>query len=148
MADEISRRRANLEVVYGSKIDSDGSSGYFTTDQPLGTQPTLSMTLTPSTAKRFMLESVRFYMNPTAAVTYQLLLSERSSSDTVTSYGDIVFDSGAGMADDTIYIVSRGDKLPHLVVLSTAATLYYQIDWSGAPGDTSGYILIRGRNMY
>lgn len=158
MVGKLSDRRATLEVVYGVKIDSDGSSSYFRNmsddtppvfvDQPAGTQATLSMVLSPTTAKRFLLESIRFYMNCTNVVTYTLYLLERSSSDSVTSVSDIVFDSGAGKADDVFYIVSRGDKLPHVVTLDEAGTIYYMLDWTGDPGLTSGYIIIRGRNYY
>lgn len=133
--------------VYGEKLDSDGTSDYFETDQPLGTTPTLYIPLTPTDIEKFVLESVRFYMNPTNAVTYQLYLLVDAQADDVTSYSNVVFDSGAGMADDVVYITARGDKLPMLAKLATAGRLYYMIDWSGAPGNTPGFIEIRGRVM-
>jgi len=134
-------------LIYGTKLDTDGTSDYFETDQALGATPTLYIPLTPSDVKNFVLESVRFYMNPTNAVTYQLYLLEDAQADDVTSYGNVVFDSGSGKAADTIYITARGDKLPMLAKLATAGRLYYMIDWSGAPGNTPGFIEIRGRVM-
>lgn len=141
------------ELVHGEIIDPSGTLNHFETDQPLATtQPTLYILdvntgkeLIPADVTSFILESIRYYMNQTAAVTYELYLLEGNSADPVTRYSQVVFDSGAAQADDTIYIVSRGDKLPHIVNLETAGRLYYMLDWSAAPGNTPGFIVVRGR---
>jgi len=130
-------------MVYGELVDVDGSSGYFNLDQPLGTKPTLYVTLNP--VKRFMLENVRFYMDPANDVTYQLYLLEGSYANIVQSSSSVVFDSLSGKTKGTKYISIRGNQLPIEVNLAEAGRLYYLIDWSGAPGVTPGYIVVRGR---
>ena len=134
------------EVVCGIKLDADGTGNVFEDDEPLATTtPSLFINLTPATATAISVESIRYYMNPTAAVTYELYLLEGAQADAVTRYSQLVFDSEAAQADDTIYLVSRGDKLPHIINLETAGRLYYMLDWSAAPGNTPGFIVVRGR---
>lgn len=148
-------------VVSGEKLDLDGTLNYFETDEPMGTTPTLSMAGTTSTGRpvrKFLLEEVTYYMNPTNAVTYQLHLLEDSSADDVQQYTDQLFFSPAAQADSVIYsyrtsgyqaTVSTAEviqyKLPRIVELATPGVLYYMLDWSGAPGDTFGFIKIKGR---
>lgn len=149
--------RAN-NVVTGTKIAASGAT--FETDQAMGTTPTLYMDLTSSTGdpvKNFLLEEVVYMMNPTNAVTYQLWLEEQASADDDQQKADIVFATPAAQADSTIYgNFARGHQedyaapteayyLPRIVKLTTAGRLYYQLDWSGAPGNTAGFIKVRGR---
>jgi len=150
-----------VTAVTGEKLDLAGTSNFFETDQALGTTPTLSISVVTSTGqpvKKFLLEEVQYYMNQTNAVTYQLYLLEDSSADDVQQYTDLVFFSPAAQADITMYSYRTSGlqagiagaeaaqyKLPRIVELATAGTLYYMIDWSGAPGDTLGYIKIKGR---
>ena len=136
-------------MVYGSLVDADGAANYFETDQPIGTTPTLFFVLTPSTVRRFRLTSVRFYMNPANAVTYELYLLEAATADDVYNLSDVVFDSDALKADSVAYSYtgSNSTKLPTDVYLHSPPYLYYMIDWSAAPGDTSGYIEVRGELM-
>ncbi|GAI89576.1 unnamed protein product, partial [marine sediment metagenome] len=129
-------KKAVRQQVHGEKLDSDGTSDYFETDQPLGTTPTLYIPLTPTNVEKFVLESVRFYFNMSNSVTFQLYLLRGARADNVTSYSDIVFDSGSGKSRDIIYIVARGDKLPIVVNLVEAGKLFYMLDFSGAPGNT------------
>ena len=132
-------------LVYGELVDIDGSGGHFSSDQPLGTKPTLYLTLTPARVKNFMLENVRFYMNPTNNVTYELYLLEGSYANIVESSSSVVFDSLGGKTKGSRYISIRGNQLPIEVNLAEAGRLYYLIDWSADPGVTPGYIVVRGR---
>ena len=152
--------RHNL-VVTGEKLDLAGTNDYFETDQNLTTLPTLSMELSTSTGepvKKFLLEDVQYMMDPTNAVTYQLYLLEDATADDVLQTTDIAFWSPAAQADSVNYRYNTGGyqaaigtaevaqyKLPRIVELATPGTLYYMIDWSAAPGDTKGFIKIRGR---
>jgi len=150
-------------VVIGELFDLAGTLNVFETDQALGDTPTLYLTITTPTGmpvKRFLLEEVCYYMNQTNAVTYQLLLLEAASADDVEQLQDLVFFSPAAQADSICYKYNNlgycSDvasttaetiqyKLPVVVELTTANKLYYMLDWSGAPGDTPGFIKIRGR---
>lgn len=137
-------------LISGTKIDIDGTDNYFETDQALGSgaAPSLYIDISPENPPhRFVMDTVRYYMHPENAVTYQLYLLESPRSDIIEQYSDVVFDSGAAQADDTIYMCVRGDKLPITVDLTRVGRLYYMLDWSGAPGNTKGFIQVRGRMM-
>jgi len=152
--------RLNL-VVTGEHLDLAGTSNYFETDQALTTLPTLSMAVSSSTGvqvKKFLLEDVQYMMNPTAAETYQLYLLEDATADDVQQTTDIAFWSPAAQADSVNYRYNSAGyqaatgtaevaqyKLPRIVELATANKLYYMLDWSGAPGNTPGFIKIRGK---
>lgn len=138
---------ARTSAFYASKVDYDGTANFFETDQPLGTTPTLSMTTLPATAKYARIDSVKYQMTPTNVVTYELYLLEDAQADDQRSESDVFFDSGAAQASGSVYINTGGGstpKLPIVVNLGTVATIYYMIDWSAAPGDTTGYIKISG----
>lgn len=150
-------------VVIGELFDLAGTDNVFETDQALGDTPTLFLTITAPTGipvKRFLLEEVCYYMDPTNGVTYQLLLLEAATADNVEQLQDLVFFSPAAQADAVCYKYNNlgycADvasttaevlqyKLPVIVELTDANKLYYMLDWSGAPGDTKGFIKVRGR---
>jgi len=135
-------------LMYADKMDADGSLNYFETDQPIGTLPTLYMVPVPASTTKFTIETIRHYMDSANNRTYELYLLEAANADDIENLGDVVFDSGAGKADVTPYSVIAGDasgKLPIHVNLEEAGKLFYMIDWSDTPGDTKGYIKVRGR---
>jgi len=149
-----------VTVVIAEKLDHDGTANYFETDQAVTDTPTLLMDISTSTGEdvsRFEMTSIKFMINPTNAVTYQLFLLEDAQATDPVSASHIIFDSAAAMVDSTVYEYREGvtgslpglttvdGTLPHIVNLVTANTMYYMLDWSGAPGDTLGYIKIRGK---
>jgi len=136
-----------------SKVEyASSASNYFETDQALGDTPTLTLDgMVPNWAQKFRIDTLKFQITPTNAVTYQLYLLEDAQAVDERSESDVIFDSGAGMVGGTHYIVVPGGlpvKLPITVFLATAATLYYMVDWSAAPGDSIGYIKALGQVMY
>jgi len=136
-------------MVYGKVLDADGSLNYFETDQAITDIATLYMTLFPTNIKKFKLTSVKFYMDPTNAVTYELYLLSNTVADDITNLSYVVFDSDAAKADSVAYVYtgSNSIKVPTDVLLEVPGRLYYMIDWSGAPGDTKGYLDVRGEAM-
>ena len=151
-------------AVVGQKLDTDGTGNYFETDDdnPTTSTPTLYIDVTCSTGEpvtRFQLDEVRYYMNQTNAVTYTLYLFEGATADNVTHLAELVFQSPAAQADVTLYwyrhgasgtpdtIATTDHSLPVIVDLVTPGRLYYTINWSGAPGDTPGFIYLRGRML-
>jgi len=152
-------------AVVGKKLDAAGTSNYFETDDdnPLTSTPTLTIDLSCTSEvkiRRFLLESVDYYMNQTAAVTYTLYLFEGASADDVTHLKELVFQSPAAQADVTLYwyrngfsgtpdtIATTDATLPKVCNLSVPNKLYYTLNWSGAPGNTPGFITVRGRLLY
>lgn len=138
------------QMIYGELVDTDGTGDYFETDQAIGATPTLYLQMYPTTIKKFKINSIRYYMNQSNAVTYELYLLENNSADNVQNLADVVFDSGPLQADSVSYMVIEGDgsgKLPIIVNLADAGKLYYQVDWSGTPGNTPGYVLVRGEKL-
>ena len=125
---------------------TSGAPGYFETDQAWGTTPTLSFAGSPL-VNHILIHTIKHQITPTNAVTYQLWLLEAASAVDEQSEADIIYDSGAGQVGGTIYHVVAGgspSKLPISARLLTAGEIYYMIDWSAAPGDSSGYIKVYG----
>lgn len=123
-----------------------GAPGYFETDQAMGDTPTLSFVGAPAVL-HIRIHTIKWQITPTAAETYQLYLLERASDNDEQQESDIIFDSGAGMVGGTIYTQVPGGspaKLPIDVKLDTAGEIFYMTDWSGAPGNSSGYIKVYG----
>ncbi len=123
-----------------------GADNYFETDQAMGDTPTLSFVGAPAVLN-IRIHTIKWQMNPTAAETYQLYLLERASTDDQQQESDIIFDSGAGMVGGTIYTQVPGGspaKLPIDVKLDDLGEIFYMLDWTGAPGNTGGYIKIYG----
>ena len=134
--------------VYGNKEDFAGTSDFFETDQAITDTPTLTFTLATKdgdTVERCLITDVSVYLKPTNSVTYELYLFEDADADNVESLSHLVFDTGAAKASDIVYKYNRASgKTPFYCNLGTSNTLYYLINWSGAPGDTLGYIRVRG----
>lgn len=147
-------------VVIADKVDYDGTSNYFETDQALGDTPTLYMNCLTNTGvpvKNFLMTSLRYYMNPTNAVTYTLHLFEDAQADNTRNLSDLIYQSAAAQVDSQIYEFREGGTgtwaglttvdvtLPQIVNLGQTGRLYYLLNWTGAPANTPGYIKIRGR---
>ena len=148
LVDKASQIIGGKQLVIGSKIDLDGTSSYFETDQALGATPTLSITLTPATVYKFKINSIRYYMDWDGVATgYQLYLFEDAQADDVQNLSELVYDGGSGKADGVHYVEIGSGVLPIEVDLETAATLYYMVDWAGAPGNVKGFVEIRGEIM-
>jgi len=133
-------------MFYAAIVDYVGTLNYFETDQAMGTTPTLSFVGAPA-AENIMIHEIRHQLTPTNAVTYQLYLLEAATADDQQQEAEIIFDSGSGQVSGAIYKQVAGGspaKLPTLAKLTTAGTIYYMVDWSAAPGDTTGYIKVYG----
>jgi len=148
-------------VIYGEVINSTSGTILqpsnnpvnFETDQPLGTVPTHYIEIEPRdkdgnlVAREFKLEHIRYLMNPTNAVTYELYLFESNIGATYEQKARCVFDSRALRADNEMYIDVGANTLPMNVKLRDKGKLWYMLDWSGAPGATAGYIVVMGEEI-
>tara|TARA_Y100000310_G_scaffold331094_1_gene404054 strand:+ start:5025 stop:5900 length:876 start_codon:yes stop_codon:yes gene_type:complete len=133
---------------YAEKVEyTAGTDNYFETDQAMGATPTLSMTGTPATTGKAIIHTIKHQIIPTNAVTYQLYLLEDAQANDERQESDIIYDSGSGIASGTVTTEIEGGsspKLPIEINLATNAKIYYMVDWSGAPGNTAGYIKVYG----
>lgn len=141
---------AGKRAFYAEQVEYASSAlNYFESDQPLGTTPTLSFVGSPA-IQDALIHTIKWQFTPTNAVTYRLYLLQDAQAVDERSESDIFFDSGAGLAGGSINIQVAGgspSKLPVHVRLATAGTIYYLIDWSAAPGDTTGYIKVYGEAL-
>lgn len=119
----------------------------FETDKAVTDEPTQYIQLDPE-VEAFELTEVFYWINPTAAETYRLMLFEGPEAADITSLSKMVFDSGALQADSIPYRETQGGlKLPVIVKLDTAGRLYYNTDWTGAPGNTPGFLVVKGYGL-
>jgi len=136
------------EMVEFYLVDVDGTGNVFETEGLITAIPDLTLTTDDPRVIRFEITDIIFYMNPTAAETYEILLFEGAFAGDVKSLAQIVWRSGAAMVDSTPYIrTNNEDELPKIVELATEGLLYYMMLWTGAPGNTPGYIKVRGRKL-
>lgn len=126
-------------------VDDDGTGNDFETNQAITDTPTLTITCSDPYAKRVLLTEVMWYMNPTNLETYEMYLLEGEEAQDVDSLAEIVFDSGPLMVDSQVYLAKEASgKLPRIVDLTIPGILNYLMTWTGAPGNTPGFIKARG----
>lgn len=123
-----------------------GADNLFEDDEAMGEISTHYMTGAPL-VNNILIHTIKYQIIPTAAETYQLYLLEAATAEDQQQEAEIIFDSGAGQIGGTIYIHVAGGaptRLPILARLTDPGVIFYQLDWSGAPGNTAGYIRVYG----
>jgi len=134
-------------MFYG-QISDDSTDDDFEDDEALGSAvaATHYIDIMPAWATAVQLQRVNYMMNPTNAVTYQLHLLEDNPAAAIDESECVIHSSAAARADSTYYYVA-GDAngLPQDCRLVEPGRIYFKLDWSGAPGATTGVIAIRGR---
>jgi hypothetical protein len=125
------------------KLDEAGVGDYFEVDQDKVTVPTLLLDTyrTHPTMKSGKILRIHYRINPTNAVTFTLRLW--STNLVVNPYElnlVMLYESPAAQVDDTDY--DREVEIPF--VLETPGSLWYSIDWTAAPGNTTGFIEASG----
>ena len=156
LVDKASEVSGGSRLVRGDIVveEAGKTAVTFKTDQVLGTnKATLYLDLYPAITHKFKINSIRFCLKSDNGSAYQLYLLEDDSDpgagslDIELQKSHVVYDSGAGMTDDTHYIEVGGGVLPMEVNLGDTAKLYYMIDWVTAPADVKGFITIRGEKL-
>ena len=136
------------QLVEFDLTDPAGLLSYFETEGVITDTPTLFADLSKENISHFVLEELEYYLNPTNAETFRLILFEAASADDLTSLSNIVFDSGALQADSTLYtFTNHEDIMPRLVKLGVCGRIYYMTIWTAAPGNTPGFVRGRGTGM-
>lgn len=151
LVDKASAISGGTRLVEATIVEETGTAATFKTDQVFMTdQPTLYLPVLPGTTQKVRINTLRFYLSPANAVTFQLYLLKHDTdpgTEPLQAREDLIYDSGAAMAKDTQYFVIAGGMVPIELHLGDTSKLYYMIDWSAAPGDTTGFITATGDKL-
>jgi hypothetical protein len=126
------------------KLDEDGTGNFFETSQSKTDTPTLLVDTFKShpQMKTGKILRIHFRMKPTnVAETYTLRLWRAALGPDYASNACMLYESAPLRADDVDYDIG---ELNIPFWLYTPGFLYYSIEWTGAPGNTSGFIEVTG----
>ena len=126
-----------------SALDEDGSGNKFETSQSKTDTPTLCLSTTqiPKRLRGGKITRIQYRLKPTNAVTFILRLWRSSSVPDYECNQYLLYESPPLQASDEDY--DRVDQnIPFR--LYYPGKLYYSIEWSGAPGNTCGFITVTG----
>ncbi len=143
-------RYATMPLLVRGTYIAQSADAKLATDIAIGEMPVTWLELKPAdveenrAVKNFKLNSVKYYLVPSNAVTYELSLYEEAVSGTYNARAACVFESGSGKAASTLYQDVGANMLPVDVHLSDIGKLHFGINWSAAPGDTTGFVQVRG----
>jgi len=91
-----------------------------------------------------IIRRIHVRLNPTNAVTYTLRLWRRANAGDMVSNADMLWESPSGLVDDTDYDYA---ELEIPFSLELMGTLYFGVEWSGAAGNTNGFIDVSGERL-
>jgi hypothetical protein len=130
------------------ELDEDGVLNTFEVDQDKITPPTLLLDLfqTHPTMVTGIIKRIHYRLNPTNAVTFTLRLWRATKANPYELNLAMLYESPAAQVDDTDYD-RNGDEIDIPFSLETPGQLYFSIDWSGAPGNTTGFISVEGEKI-
>lgn len=138
----------NQTPVYGRLIDQSAQD-LFETDTAYDGTPTQTITLSRD-VKRFELQEFRAFMTSTNAVTSGISLYGDNQADNYHSYMTKFYQTGDNttIAKDTWLQKTRNDTTMGAVAnLDVPGQIYFAQDWSAAPGDTQGVVVVVGREV-
>jgi hypothetical protein len=146
-------------VPFRVQFNYEATNARLTTDVAVDNPPTqtigrtnLDIGAVPNLVEGF-LDYVAVRLNPTNAVTYVLEVYQDNSgavntyelrSDRLFSSADNGINDVAAAADDTPYAWVSINKPFRL---RDVGDFHYLTDWSGAPGNTTGYLVLGGRRL-
>jgi hypothetical protein len=94
-----------------------------------------------------IINSITYYLVPTNAVTYRLRVYKNTTDGTaINAATHILFEGAAAKAGSTLYIEPNqtGAGAYLNIPAVTLFGLYYGVEWTGAPGNTTGMIYVKG----
>jgi len=91
-----------------------------------------------------IIRRIHVRLNPTNAVTYTLRIWRRANAGDMVSNADMLWESPSGLVDDTDYDYA---ELEIPFSLELMGTLYFGVEWSGAAGNTNGFIDVSGTRL-
>jgi hypothetical protein len=130
-------------VFVHNKLDETGANGYFSTSQTKTTPPTLIVDSgrTHPKLKSGILKRIHYRLKPTNAVTYTLRIWKSVNANPYELNLHLLYESPSLQASDVDYDRS---ELEIPFWLWAPGSIYYSIEWSGAPGTTVGFIALSG----
>lgn len=134
-------------------IVETGTDAKLTTDKAITDAPTQYIDADVKLKKGEITE-IKYRINPTAAETYALVITEGIGAAAYEIAARVLYASAALLVDDTEYkwpaethdyTGTTGKPFkPIPFVLDTDGRFYIATDWTGAPGNTIGFIIIKG----
>lgn len=134
--------------IIGRLVDF-GTADTFETDQPYTATPTQRIVLSRD-VKRFRLEEIRAYFDSANNATSGIALYEDAQAGDVRSYSHMPYKTGdnTSIADATAYIKTINDTpLPVTFNLERPGQVWFVQDYSAAPGNTTGYLILVGKEV-
>jgi len=135
-------RKSSIFRMY--RLDEAGALNLFETVQTKTDTPTLNFIATHPTMKSGRIHRIHYRLNPTNAVTFTLRIWRAAAANDYEANMDMLYESPALQADDTDYDRAELD-IPF--TLGWPGTIYYSIEWTGAPGNTLGFIEVTGEKV-
>lgn len=125
------------------RYSEDGAVATFETSTSKTDTPALQLTtfrVTPD-LKSGKINRIHYRLNPTNVATYTLRVWCNADADNYRSNLQMLYESPAAQADDTDYIEEDLDIPFNLTVVGI---MYIGIEWTAAPGVTSGFVEVSG----
>jgi hypothetical protein len=137
-----------MSIFNFAQLNEAGASAKFETNQNKTDTPTLALLdfriMTGSVGanlKAGLIHRIHFRLNPTNAVTYTLRIWQAAIAADYESNMNMLYESPAARADDTDYDVA---ELVIPFILANTGMIYYSVEWTGAPGITTGFLAVSG----
>jgi len=143
-------RRATMQnntPVWGRLVDQSAQD-LFETDHPYTDTPTQRVVLSRDVHK-FQLTEIRAYMNSTNAVTSGFSLYGDAQADDIHSTSSMFYyQANTTISKTTPYLKTFKDtSMGATGVLERPGQIWFNQDWSGAPGDTTGMVVFIGKEV-
>jgi len=140
----------NNTPVWGRLLDMTGTADTFETDAADYAATPVQRVILSRDVKRLELEEIRAYFDSANAATSGVALYEDAQADDVLSYSHMLWKSGdnASISDKTVFVKTTNDTpLPITFNLETLGQVWFVQDYSAAPGDTKGYLILKGKEV-
>lgn len=139
---------SNRTPVFGRLMDQTGVADTFETDHAVTDTPTQRIILSRDVNK-FKLTEIQAYQTPTNAVTCGFQFYGDAQADDYASTVSCFFGSAnTVVAKDTHYHKTANDTtMGGTGRLAIPGQVWFNQDWSGAPGDTKGFVTIIGEEV-
>ena len=130
-------------VPFVATLTSNGitNAAAFNTDHAVTETPTQYLTTDPWFVQYGMILEIAYQINPTTAETYQIMLFEGKAGTKYDIASKMLYQSAALLVDDTYYLIQDRQVIFNL---DEIGKIYYNTDWTGAAGVTSGLLRVSG----